>query len=221
MVKSGKVLIVLSFVITCFMAAQKANAVITLDLWITGDYNVATATLENAEVHRTNTDFGLGGLSYNLQLTESLELSREYSDHDWIADDGIFDASNPVDINGGSVLDWFTSIRFDTVHDPVGSEFSSGSSGIVEAFTFSPLDDLTPRWIYFDLVAPSASDGSGQDLVNTLGGSINIIDTIVIPSGFDPPAPEPNHTLAVYVPEPTTLIFFGLGGLFLRKKRKT
>ncbi len=151
MVKSGKVLVVLSFVIICFMVAEKANADPMLDIWMNGELIGSELTVE---VHRTNTEFGLGGLSYDLQSSESLELSREYSDYGWIADDPIFDISNPVD---GAAPGLFASIRFDTVFDPAGSEFAPGT-GIVELLTIT-LDNFTPRWIYFDLSGPSASDG--------------------------------------------------------------
>lgn len=215
--KSRKLFMVLLFAGVCLMASKKANAVPLLELWMTGEL---VGTELTVEIHRTNTDFGLGGLSYNLQFSESLELSREYSDYGWIADDGIFDISNPVDIDGGSVPDWFTSIRFDTVRDPAGSEFAAGTSGTVELLTIT-LDDLTPRWIYFDLSGASASDGQGQHLETTLGGSINVIPTIYpnpIPSSLDPP--EPGHSMAYGVPEPTTLLLIGVGSLVLLKKRR-
>lgn len=219
MIKSGKLFIVLLFAGVCLMASKKANAVPLLELWMTGEL---VGTELTVEIHRTNTDFGLGGLSYNLQFSESLYLSREYSDYGWVANDGVFDISNPVDIGaGGSASATLNSIRFDTVFNPPGSEFPAGTAGTVESLAIT-LYDLTPRWIYFDIVTPSASDGLGQNLETTLGGSINVISTIYpdpIPPSLD--TPEPGHSLAYGVPEPTTLMLFGLGGLFLRKKRKT
>jgi hypothetical protein len=185
----------------CAISLRSANAAApTLDLSMTGGFNPVTSTA-TAQVNRTNTDFGLGGLSYNLQFSESLNLTREYSDYGWMANDGIFDSSIPTDGSTGS----FTNIRFDTVHSPAGSEFSPGS-GTVESLNIT-LSNLTPRWIYFDIIAPSASNGSGTDLITGLGGSINII-----PAGA--------HTLVIYIPEPTTMLLFSIGGLFALKKHR-
>lgn len=207
--KLGKLFMVLLSVGACFIMPERAMATLELDLWMTGDYDSATGII-TAEVHFTNVDFGLGGLAYDLQFSESFELSREYSDYGWTANDGIFDISNPVDVGGtGSIPGIFIGLRFDTVVDPAGSEFPPGSSGIVEVLT-GKLVGPAPHWIYFDLIEPSASDGFGQDLETALGGSIDVIND-----------PQSDHTLALYIPEPCTLILIGLGGLALLRGRKT
>lgn len=202
--KRGRVFSLVLIVIMHMISVRLTNADPALDLWM--DFNSETSTVE---VHRTNTEFGLGGLSYDLQFSETLQLTnREYSDYGWIANDGLFDSSNPGDGSTGS----FTNIYFDTAHSPAGTEFGAGTTGIVESLGINIIDP-TPRWIYFDILSPSTSDGAGTDLMN-LGGSLNIIPD----DNLD--APEQGHTLAVYVPEPTTMLFFGLGGIFALKRRK-
>lgn len=168
------------------------------------------------EVNRTNTGFGLGGLSYNLQFSEALGVTREYSDYGWFANDGVFDISSPLDDTSA----YLTSARFDTVAYPLDSEFDANTTGIVELFTFDV--SLMERWLYFDLSDASASNGLGDDLESTLGGSVSIIDTVLIlPPGLDPTGPaEQGHTLAIFVPEPATLMFLALGGTVLLKKRR-
>lgn len=199
--------VIVLLVVPGVLAAQSPS----LDLWM--DASLGGATLE-VDLYRQNDGFGLGGLSYDLQFSESLNLSREYSDYGWIASDGVFDISSPVDVGAsGSVPGIFGSITFDTVADPCGSEFAAGTSGIVELLNIT-LDDLTPRWIYFDIVSPSASNGAGDDLVTTLQGTLNVIPD------DNPDPPEQGHTLAIYVPEPGTIFLFGLGGLALMRKRK-
>ena len=206
--KSGKWLIVILCAAVLFIVSTEANADPVLDLWMTGGL---VGTELTVEIHRTNTEFGLGGLSYNLQFSEPLELSREYSDHDWVANDGLFDTSNPIDIGAsGSASATLNSIRFDTVSNPPGSEFPAGIPDTVELLTIT-LYDLTPRWIYFDIVTPSASDGQGQNLETTLNGSINVIPMPGLPD---------SHTYGAEVPEPTTLMLFALGSAILLKKRK-
>lgn len=201
--KRGRVFPYVLFIM-CAISLKSANADPALDLWMAGGFD-GTSTIE-VWVSRTNVDFGLGGLSYNLQFSESLNLTREYSFYGWIANDGLFDNSNPGDDSTGS----FTSIYFDTAHDPAGTEFSAGS-GTVESLTIE-VTDLTPRWIYFDILSPSASNGSGADLLN-LGGTLDVIPD-------DTQAPESGHTLAVYVPEPATMLFLSLGGIFVLKKHR-
>ena len=199
--------LVVVFLLSGVLSAQSPS----LDLWM--DASLSGATLE-VDVWRENIGFGLGGLSYDLLFSESLDLSREYSDYGWVADDGLFDISSPVDVGAsGSIPGIFTSITFDTVADPNGSEFAAGTSGIVELLNIT-LDDFTPRWIYFDIVSPSASNGAGDDLVTILQGTLNVI------ADDNPDPPEQGHTLAVYVPEPGTIFLFGLGGLALMRKRK-
>ena len=202
--KRGRVFPLVLFVIISAISVQSATADPELDLWMAGGFDGTSTIL--VEVRRSNVDFGLGGLSYNLQFSESLNLTREYSDYGWVANDGIFDNSNPIDGTTGS----FTNIYFDTVHSPAGTEFSAGS-GDVESLVIE-VTDLTPRWIYFDILSPSASDGSGTDLLN-LGGTIDVWPD-------DITAPEPGHARAVYIPEPATMLFLSLGGIFVLKKHR-
>ena len=115
----------------CPIGLQQADAAPQLDLWATGSFNSGTSTID-VQVHRTNTAFGLGGLSYNLQFSESLNLTREYSDYGWVANDGLFDNSNPID---GASPASFPSIHFETVHSPAGTEFVAGS-GIGRVFAY-------------------------------------------------------------------------------------
>jgi len=188
------------------MLPNKADAVPILDLWMTGELVGAELAVE---VHRTNTDFGLGGLTYELQFSESLELSREYSDYGWLANDGLFDNSSPLDSTAPVSL---VSATFDTVANPAGTEFPADTSGTVEVLTFTNVALVPARWLFIDILMPQASDGSGQDLETDLGGSINIISQ----NGL----PEP-HTFGVYVvPEPSTLILFGLGSLVLVNRKR-
>ena len=176
-----------------------------LDLSIDGHL---TDTELVVTVHRTNTGFGLGGLSYDLQFSEPLDFTREYSDHGWVAGDGLWDNSIPTD---GTPVVGLTSARFDTVADPAGSEFPEDSSGTVEVLTFTNVA-LTPvRWVFIDLLAPQASDGSARDLETTLGGTINVIPGEDVPDG---------HTFGIIVPEPASLMLLMLGGLIAAASRQ-
>ena len=178
-------------VVLVAVLARPAAAEPVLDLWLTGQ-------------------FGLGGLHYELQLSEALDLTREYSDFGWVANDGFWDCSNPLD---GAAAVSLIIATFDTVADPPASEFPADTSGTVEVLTFSGLSTTVARWIYLDIMFPSASDGLGQDLVSELGGSINVIDQ----QGLPVP-----HTFGVHVtPEPSTLMLFTLASLLLLRKRKT
>lgn len=199
MKRGGIFLMIICFSV-CIIGLQPANADPVLDIWMTGNF-MRTSSFE-VQVHRTNTEFGLGSLSYDLQFSESLNLIREYSNYEWVANDGLFDNSDPNDGFAGS----FASIRFDTVHDPAGTEFSPGS-GYVETFTVE-LSALTPCWIYFDIYSPAATNGSGVDLITGLGGSLNVIPD------------NTGHTLGVYIPEPATLILMGVGTVVLLRKRR-
>ena len=199
--KRGRVFqLSVSFVL-CVGLFESAGAAPGLDLSM--EFNWVNMS---AEVHRANTDFGLGALAYDLQFSELLNLTREYSDYGWVANDGLFDSSNPVDGTSNS----FASIRFDTVHSPAGSEFSAGTAGVVESLTVL---DLTPRWVYFDISSPVATNGAGSNLVSGLGGTLTVLPD------DNPDAPEQGHTLAVYIPEPMTMLLLGLGGIFTLRKR--
>lgn len=194
-------------VVLAAVLARPAAAEPVLDLWLTGQLDDTTLTVE---VHRANQQFGLGGLHYELQLSETLDLSREYSDFGWVANNGFWDCSNPLD---GAAAVSLISATFDTVADLPASEFPADTSGTVEVLTFSGLSTTVARWIYLDIMFPSASDGVGQDLVSELGGSINVIaqDGLPVP-----------HTFGVHVtPEPSTLMLFTLASLLLLRRRKT
>lgn len=194
-------------VVLAAVLAPAAAAEPVLDLSLTGQLDDTTLTVE---VHRTNQQFGLGGLYYELQFSETLDVPREYSDFGWVASDGLWDYSNPLD---GAAPVSLISATFDTVADPPASEFPADTSGTVEVLTFSGLSTTVARWIYLDIMSPSASDGIGRDLVSELGGSINVIDQQGLPV---------LHTFGVHVtPEPSTIMLFTLAGLLLLRKRKT
>ena len=182
----------------CLFASAEATLLPSLDLRMTGE---VTDTEIIVDVHRSNTGFDLGGLSYDLTFSEVLEVTREYSDHGW--DTGLYDNSSPVD----GVSDTLDSVTFDTVAEPFGTAFLEGD-GIVETLTFSLPAGETPRWIYFDLAFGSASDGAGDDLLS-LGGTVDVAS---VPSG---------HTFGVeIVPEPATILLLSLGTVVFSKRRR-
>lgn len=191
--------------VSVFICAGKVLAVPQLDLWMQHQRVNSDLVIE---VHRENIDFGLGSLSYDLDFSEPLDVIREYSDYGWIAGDESWDKSDPLDAVASTDLE---GVRFDTVHNPTGTEFPSDTSGIVEVLTFNGIFDTPKRWIYFDIASPQASNGSGADLETGLGGTINIIEKTGIPE---------SHTYGVNVPEPGILILFGVGSLLMLRKSK-
>lgn len=204
----------------CLTTTPGANAQTpTLDFWMTGPggitepYYAHPGEVFDIAVWRENTVSGLGGLSYTMEFNETLDLVREYSDCGWIANDGLWDSSNPGDgdsFNG-------PSIYFDTVHDPAGTEFPADTSGCVEIITITLSADPTLRWITFDLINPSASNGQGVDWElpspNGLGGIINIGGVNIPDASL--------HTYGVHVPEPVTLSLLSLGLGFVVRRRKS
>lgn len=130
------------------------------------------------EISRTNTEQGLGGLAYNVNLSQTLLLTdREYGIFGWIANDGLFDNSVPLD--DGAVSSSVQTFRFDTVvAGAAGAEFPPNTGGIVERFTIRtpPLGVIPPQGltITVDLTAVSASDGDGLDWMTSLGGAITV-----------------------------------------------
>ena len=199
--KQGKVVIALICLNICVMSSQQAIAEPALNLSITGSFESSTSTI-SVQVNRENSEFGLGGLIYNLHFSESLLLSREYSDYGWLASDGIFDGSSPKDTtSGSSSLGSFSDISFETACNPAGSEFAAGT-GIVESLNIQ-LSDLDTRDITFSFGSIQASDGLGNNLVTGLGGSIT------------------STPFTIQVPEPMSIALLGLGGLaILRKYRR-
>jgi hypothetical protein len=72
--------------------------------------------------------------------------------------------------------------------------------------------NLTPRWIYFDILSPVATNGAGIPLVQLPGGSA--------PNIISAPGAQ-GHTIAVQIiPEPATMLLLSLGGIFVLRKRK-
>jgi hypothetical protein len=199
--KRGRVFPLVVFGIIFAISQRPSNAAPALDLWM--EFNSGTSTVE---VHRENIDFGLGSLTYDLAFNAPQNIAREYSSYGWVANDGEFDGGTPGDGSTGS----FASVFFDTVHSPAGTEFAAGT-GIVETLTFV---DPTPRWIFFDILSPIATDGAGTSLVADppygLGGTLTV--------RADPDGQ--GHTFAVYIPEPVTILLFGAGGLFVLTKPK-
>jgi hypothetical protein len=159
----------------------------------------------DVKIYRQNNGFGLGGLAYTLSFSESLTFPRTYGTYGWTANDGTFDMSNPSDGSLASA----TSVKFDTVCNTPGTEFASGTLGIVELIHFTPAVGPN-RWIYFDVSGVSASTGLGEDLISGLGGSITIQ-----PDGTLPEV----HTAGIFVPEPMSFVLIGVGGLILRIRR--
>jgi len=90
MIKLSKFVVVFLCVCAFLTVSQKAKATPALNLWMTGELNGSDLTVQ---VHRENTEFGLGGLFYNLQFSEILESTREYNDYGSIANDGVWDSS--------------------------------------------------------------------------------------------------------------------------------
>ena len=173
-------------------------------------YFAAPGEVVMLTVNRDNQVAGLGGLAYDLNFSESLDLTRNYSGSGWIANDGLFDNSTPlkgVAFNG-------TGIGLDTVKESF-DEFPVGTSGSVEVLTITLPVNPTERWIFFDLVNPSASNSAGSDWVTGLGGDI-IVGSVDVPGYNNPP-----HTYAIYVPEPATLSLLAVGiSLAVRRRRK-
>ena len=204
MIKRIELSVIFSALIV-FVTTSLVGAAPLLELWISGEI---TGNSLSVEVHSANTGFGFGGLSYDLQLSEVAELTREYSDYGWVANDGLWDNSNPPE---GSVPAVVGIARFDTVVEPVGTEFPPGSSGIVETLNLTGISPTPHRWFYIDLVDPQASDGQGRTLVSELGGSINVIEQQGLPE---------THTFGVFIPEPTAVVLLAIGFLGLRKRRR-
>jgi hypothetical protein len=199
---------IITLCIVCLFFAGKIFAVTaSLDLSMTGSFDDNTNTI-TAQVNRTHSGFGLGVLNYTLGLSETLRLSREYSDHGWIANDGDRDTSNPIDMGPtGSAPATFNSITLATSKNPAGTDFFDAFE-IVELITIQ-LTDLTPRWIYFDITSASALTAEGEDMVTEFGGTLNIIPD------------QTGHTLGIYVtPEPSTMAMLAIGSLALIKRRK-
>lgn len=74
MKSSGIFLMIICFGV-CIVGLQLANADTMLDLWMTGKFDPETMIID-ANVHRINTEFGLGSLSYDMQFSELLQLTR-------------------------------------------------------------------------------------------------------------------------------------------------
>jgi hypothetical protein len=196
--------VVIVAALLCFVTTVLGVESPKLTLWTESEF--ISGQIE-VKVHRQNDGFGLGGLAYSMNFSESLNVIREYSDYGWVTKDGIFDLCDPAD--GENALN-ISTLHFDTVVEPPAAEFASGSTGIVETIRLTPTDIATPRWIYFDLGNAFASNGSGDDLKVSLGGSVDLLLNTNLPE---------SHMAGIYIPEPITLLLFGCGGMMLLRKR--
>jgi len=161
-----------------FAATGVALGAPQLDLSVSAPASAPPDSNVMIEISRANTERGLGGLAYDVILSQSLHMvAREYSDFGWIANDGFFDNGDPKD--SGAVSADFQAFTFDTVAaGPAGAEFPPDSSGLVERFTIRtpPAGTIPPQGltITVDLSDVSASDGAGADWTTSLGGTISV-----------------------------------------------
>ena len=167
---------VLAGFIIALGTAPAVVAAPTITLTVTGSSTVLPSSDVTLQINRANTEQGLGGLAYTISLDTMLEVvGREYSDFGWVAADGLFDNSNPVDDNNASGV--FQTMRFDTIPaGAAGAEFPANTAGTVEQITLRmPAPGLIPPnglMIGLDLINVSASNGAGADWTLGLGGSI-------------------------------------------------
>lgn len=158
------------------VASNRGWAAPTLTLTVSGPSTALPSSDVVIQIMRDNTEQGLGGLAYDLNLDMTLTLvDREYSNFGWLANDGLFDNGAPVDDNNASGN--FSTLRFDTI--PAGgggAEFPADTIGIVEQLTFRmpPPGVIPPQGltIGIDLANVSASNGAGSDWTTALGGAI-------------------------------------------------
>jgi hypothetical protein len=208
---------VLALVFLYLLIPAQVYGIPELNISIDGPDQAQAGTEVSLEVIRDHTEVDLAGIAYDLNIIDgstsdplAVEITdREYSDFGWIANDGLFDVSNPVDDDNVSVT--LSSMRFDTVVDPLGSAFEAGTSGNVEVFSFIIPEVASPRWIMLDINFESASNEMGQDWEQDLSGVVNLIP------GSTPETSEYMH--GIWVPEPNSLMFV-LFGLIVTLKRK-
>jgi catechol 2,3-dioxygenase-like lactoylglutathione lyase family enzyme len=199
----------------CLNLPAEAIEIPKLDLWVTGPAQAQPGDIIEVTTHRANTQYGLAGLSYDLEFSIPLnELTRVYSAYGWIANEAnpAFDYCDPLEGDPAGIYD---KIEFSTLADPFPSEFQPGE-GIIEVITLTiPGDAVVDSWVTFDLIFKDASDAFGYSWLDLAGAEgINVL-----------PSPEPEVAPLAYgvkiVPEPATLslLAFGWGLARLRRKR--
>lgn len=188
------------WIVAC--AAGTAAATPLLELSISGPAVAPSPGVVTITVNAANSDLGLGGLSYTLESSIAVGFAdRSYSPFGWVANDGDFDNCDPAEGAAGANG---TAIYFDTVFAPAGSERPSGSSGPIEQFHLAIPAGLSDGTILTLLLSSvQASNGAGDDVQSTLGGTISTSE------------------LQILVPEPSCLAFIGLSLATLHRRRRS
>lgn len=130
---------------------------------------------------------------------------------------GIFPGSIQIDPDTGDVIDWGTPVA-DPASYPGDTQPGLGTSGItIEMGSLYLGEENAP--LVSDTLCKIVIEPHGALAVhvsiaeNTIRGGIVMEDVGLIPTV--------NLVGCTLVPEPATVLLFGLGGLMLRRKRKT
>jgi uncharacterized membrane protein len=166
--KKTIVLMVVAVLFNCNLWSAPESAL--LELSIESPVKYVVEPTFDIIVNRYHEGFGLGGMVYDLQISENLEMiSRSYEMYGWVANDNILDNCIPLEggIFTGDIFSFMTVVKEE-------SEFASGSSGIVEKLTFKTPADEPERWVYFDFSSPSvqAANAVGEMKVDSYVGTL-------------------------------------------------